>query len=517
MTTSVSIPHDVGKDKCDKDTDNNMLPLLSSSGSFGERHLAAAPEKGEHTPNSRSAWKYVPSKGEFFEKRETRLDNDRKRVTYILQTSGSHDQPRKSDDRPSSDERTTSTDSHCHSLKPRVAPDRKARRKLVLASVLCLLFMTGETAGGLIAGSLAIISDAAHLLTDFASFMISLMALYLAHRPATKRLSFGWYRIEILGALLSILMLWVLTGILVYSAVERVRYGGYEIDATVMLITAATGVAFNIVHGHSHNGGQGHTQSPGLHRSPSTISRRSQSLVASADQSNDEARVFVSQSAAPPPSSAKQSYGTMGTDPELRTAVGVEVGAGEDQTSSLLSRSLSSSEDHDLHPGGHQHNESNINVKAAFIHVLGDLFQSIGVLVAAFIIYFKPEWKIADPICTFLFSLFVLITTITILRDILVVLMEGTPRGINFAEVREVFFEVEGVLDIHNLRVWSLTMDKIALSVHIAVDKSSDPHDVLRRASSAIQNRFAISETTMQIEEYVTEMDDCADCQGPKL
>ncbi|GFO20848.1 Zinc transporter 2 [Plakobranchus ocellatus] len=129
----------------------------------------------------------------------------------------------------------------------------------------------------------------------------------------------------------------------------------------------------------------------------------------------------------------------------------------------------------------------------------------------------RPEWKIADPICTFLFSLFVLITTITILRDILVVLMEGTPRGINFAEVREVFFEVEGVLDIHNLRVWSLTMDKIALSVHIAVDKSSDPHDVLRRASSAIQNRFAISETTMQIEEYVTEMDDCADCQGPKL
>ncbi|RUS69219.1 hypothetical protein EGW08_023020 [Elysia chlorotica] len=445
--------------------------ILMSSGSqeYGDygakRPLAThAGDATRDSRDSRAAGRYVPAKGELFEKRETRLDNDRKRVTYILQTSGSHDRRRGDFDRPSGDERLTSTDSHCHSMKPKNAPDTKARRKLILASVLCLMFMIGETAGGLIAGSLAIISDAAHLLTDFASFMISLMALYLAQRPATKRLSFGWYRIEILGALMSILMLWVLTGILVYSAAERIVSADYEIDATIMLITAATGVAFNIVlgttlhqHSHSHGGGHGHSHGGGGH--------------------------------------------------------GHSHGKGK-------GHSDSESDAHSLGGDGahHHHNkEDNINVKAAFVHVVGDFFQSIGVLVAAFIIYYKPEWKIADPICTFLFSVFVLITTITILRDILVVLMEGTPRGINFAEVREAFFQVEGVLDIHNLRVWSLTMDKIALSVHIAVDKNADPHDVLRRASKAIQRRFAIAETTMQIEEYVTEMDNCVDCQGPKL
>ncbi|PIO25737.1 hypothetical protein AB205_0098610 [Aquarana catesbeiana] len=84
------------------------------------------------------------------------------------------------------------------------------------------------------------------------------------------------------------------------------------------------------------------------------------------------------------------------------------------------------------HTGGqHQHNapdykpQTNASIRAAFIHVIGDLFQSISVLISALIIYFKPQYKIADPICTFIFSIFVLATTVTVLRDILIVLMEG--------------------------------------------------------------------------------------------
>ena len=69
--------------------------------------------------------------------------------------------------------------------------------------------------------------------------------------------------------------------------------------------------------------------------------------------------------------------------------------------------------------------KQNINVRAAFIHVIGDFIQSVGIFVAAIIIYKKPEWKIADPICTFLFSVLVIFTTFTILRDSLNVLMEG--------------------------------------------------------------------------------------------
>ena len=86
------------------------------------------------------------------------------------------------------------------------------------------------------------------------------------------------------------------------------------------------------------------------------------------------------------------------------------------------------------HHHGHLHDDKdeghkeNINVKAAFIHVIGDFVQSLGVFTAAMIIYFKPEWKIVDPICTFIFSVLVLCTTISILRNTMNVLMEGNTK-----------------------------------------------------------------------------------------
>lgn len=94
---------------------------------------------------------------------------------------------------------------------------------------------------------MAIATDAAHLLTDFGSFMISLFALWVGSRPATRNMPFGWYRAEVLGALTSVLMIWVVTGVLLYVAVERVLNQQFEIEAQVMLITSAFGVCVNIV------------------------------------------------------------------------------------------------------------------------------------------------------------------------------------------------------------------------------------------------------------------------------
>lgn len=102
--------------------------------------------------------------------------------------------------------------------------------------------------GGYLSSSLAIATDAAHLLTDFASFMISLFSIWVATRPATKKMSFGWYRAEVIGALSSVLLIWVVTGVLVYLAVERVIDRNFEIDAKVMLITSAIGVAVNLMY-----------------------------------------------------------------------------------------------------------------------------------------------------------------------------------------------------------------------------------------------------------------------------
>jgi len=84
---------------------------------------------------------------------------------------------------------------------------------------------------------------------------------------------------------------------------------------------------------------------------------------------------------------------------------------------------------------------------------------------------FQPDWKIVDPICTFMFSLLVLVTTFNILRDTMVVLMEGMPKGVNFSDVLETFMSIDGVVRVHNLRVWALSPDKIALAAHLAVSE----------------------------------------------
>ncbi|XP_037866871.1 proton-coupled zinc antiporter SLC30A2 isoform X2 [Bombyx mori] len=340
---------------------------------------------------------------------------------------------------------------HCHRSRNEEI-DKRARRKLIVASVLCVIFMIGEIVGGYLSNSLAIATDAAHLLTDFASFMISLFSLWVANRPATRRMSFGWYRAEVIGALTSVLLIWVVTGVLVYLAVQRVLYQDFNIDATVMLITSAVGVAVNLVmgltlhqHGHSHGGGaHGHSHGP--------------------------------------------------SNPVLnnREVAGAEAGA-----------------------GGAARAE-NINVRAAFIHVLGDFLQSFGVLVAAIVIYFEPSWILMDPICTFLFSILVLITTFNIIKDALLVLMEGSPRGLDFQEVADTFLALPGVLRIHNVRMWALTLDKPALSAHLAIRSGVSPQKVLEEATRLVHEKYNFFEMTLQIEEFSDGMEQCSQCKVPQ-
>lgn len=144
---------------------------------------------------------------------------------------------------------STANWSHCHSPDSSKTSDidSSARRKLIIACVLCLLFMAAEAIGGWLANSLAIATDAAHLLTDLASFLISLFSLWLSSRPASKKFNFGWYRAEVVGALTSVLLIWVITGILVYLAIQRLITGEIKIEAEPMLITAGLGVLVNIM------------------------------------------------------------------------------------------------------------------------------------------------------------------------------------------------------------------------------------------------------------------------------
>ena len=120
------------------------------------------------------------------------------------------------------------------------------------------------------------ISDAAHLLSDLASFLLSLFAIWISQKKPTKKMSFGFHRAEVLGAVTSIFMIWILTGVLVYLAVDRVMHSDYEINSEAMLIVSGLGVAINIIMGltlsdvfcgkkaspdHEEGGNHGHTHS----------------------------------------------------------------------------------------------------------------------------------------------------------------------------------------------------------------------------------------------------------------
>ncbi|XP_043326422.1 zinc transporter 3 isoform X2 [Cervus canadensis] len=313
---------------------------------------------------------------------------------------------------------------HCHRdplPQPGLTPERmQAQRQLCTACAVCCVFMAGEVVGGYLAHSLAIMTDAAHLLADVGSMMGSLFSLWLSTRPATRTMTFGWHRSETLGALASVVSLWMVTGILLYLAFIRLLHSDYHIEGGAMLLTASIAVCANLL------------------------------------------MAFVLHQAGPP-----HSHGSRGAE-----YAPLEEGSGE---------SL---------PLG------NTSVRAAFVHVLGDLLQSLGVLIASILIYFKPQYKAADPISTFLFSICALGSTAPTLRDVLRVLMEG-------------------VRATHELHLWSLTFTHYVASAHLAIDSAADPEAVLAEATSRLHSRFGFSSCTLQVEQYQPEMAQCLRCQEP--
>lgn len=161
--------------------------------------------------------------------------------------------------------------------------------------------------------------------------------------------------------------------------------------------------------------------------------------------------------------------------------------------------------------------QGNINVRAAVIHVLGDFIQSVGVLVAALIIKLNPDAKIADPICTFIFSIIVIFTTKNVVRDTINVLMESVPFTVNYDTVMDLLNNIDGVRHVHSLHIWALTTNKIALTVHLAVDKFCDNEEILKTATKTIRTKFDIAHMTVQIEKYKSDIiGDCTECQVPK-
>jgi zinc transporter 2 len=121
-------------------------------------------------------------------------------------------------------------------------------------------------------------------------------------------------------------------------------------------------------------------------------------------------------------------------------------------------------------------------------------------MIGGAVIWYKPEWKIVDLICTLFFSLIVLGTTINMLRNILEVLMESTPREIDATQLESGILEMEEVVAVHELHIWAITVGKILLACHVKINRDADADMVLDKVVDYIKRVYNISHVTIQIE-----------------
>lgn len=398
---------------------------------------------------------------------------------------------------------------------PESSETKKARQKLIKATLICLAFMAVELVGGFLAGSLAIMTDAAHLASDVCGFLVSLFALYLAERKPTITLSYGFKRAEIIGAILNVMIIWFLTGVLIWEAIRRTqsildRSRSEIVDGKLMFAVACFGLLANVTllavlgHDHSHGPGGGHGHSHGgghgnAHGGGGAAEAHGHSHGASHGHSHHDSHH----------QNGGQEHGH--SHAERANGHGPSHGHGHSHGST----SEVSPATNDSHSPA-----ENINVSAAYVHALGDLIQSVGVCIAGGLIWAFPGTEekyymvqLADPITTFLFSLLVLYSTYDIIKTSLLVLMEGVPIGINPLEIALALEKVPSVASVHHLHIWALSIGEVSLSVHLQIPSDADHDATLARAQHVLRS-FNIWHTTIQIETVDREVCDQADCEG---
>jgi cobalt-zinc-cadmium efflux system protein len=276
----------------------------------------------------------------------------------------------------------------------------RARNRRVLAIVLALTlaFTAVELVGGLLTGSLALLADAAHMLSDNLALTLALVAVWLAGRPSTPERTFGYQRVEILAAL-------------------------------------ANGII----------------------------------LVALAIW------IFV------------EAWGRL-TDPPEVLAGWVAIVAVAGLSVNLASAAI-------LERAGHD----TLNMRAALRHVLADALGSAGVLLAAFVIL-VTGWRYADPLAGMAIALLILASSWTVLRDSVHILLEGAPRGIDARALGRRLTDVPGVVEVHDLHVWTITSGFPALAAHVLVERGDDCHARRRELEELLLREFGIEHTTLQVD-----------------
>lgn len=277
------------------------------------------------------------------------------------------------------------------------------RGRLFVVLGLTASFMIVEAVVGFLTDSLVLIADAGHMLTDVAGLSIALIAIWFAQRPATQTKTYGYYRAEILGALLNSVLLFAVAAYILFEAYQRLQ-NPPEVPSTPLLIVATLGLGINII------------------------------------------------------------------------------GAW------LLMRGASES----------------LNIRGAFLEVLGDLLGSVGA-IAAGIVLLTTGWRYADPLFAAAVGLLILPRTWNLLKGALDVLFEGTPSHISLADVQQAMLSTRGVRSVHDLHIWTVTSGFVALSGHVEVGEQADRDEALVTLRDRLHERFNIDHVTIQIEHQGLE------------
>ena len=281
---------------------------------------------------------------------------------------------------------------HSHSA-PTDAP---LRALLIVLGVTGTVFFA-ELIGGLITGSVALLADAMHMLSDAAGLIIAVVAILIGRRSATAQATFGYRRVEVLAALVNAVTVLGISAWIVVEAFQRLSEP-VEIMAGPMMIVAVIGLLANII------------------------------------------------------------------------------------SAWILNRQR----------------EHSVNVQGAFLHVLADMLGSVAVLVAGGVIILTG-WQYADVIASLVIAALVLPRAWQLMMQALRILLEQAPPGYQPAEVDALLRQVDGVLDVHDLHLWSLDGTSALASVHLVVPEDRDPAAVLCAAQAALQER-GIAHATIQVE-----------------
>lgn len=288
--------------------------------------------------------------------------------------------------------------SHGHTHGAPRAGARHAGR-LLAVFVLVALFFVIELVGGLLTNSLALVSDAAHMLTDLVGLGMALAAIHVANRPVNRaERTFGLYRLEILAALANAVLLFGIGVYVLYEAAIRIRHPE-EVASGAVLVVAVAGLIVNVV-----------------------------------------------------------------------SAVLLREGAGE-----------------------------SLNVKGAYIEVLTDLISSGGVIVAAVVVGLTG-WTYADPIAAAGIALFIFPTTWRLGRQAVRILVQAAPPDIDIGALSADLGNLPGVVDVHDLHVWTLTSDMEVASAHLMVSDGADSHSVLDQARDLLDEHYGVHHATLQVE-----------------